>query len=98
MRIVSFQNSPMKDPCNPQKVIWAYDSKALCPVQDFNLAVADLSLAEVILDIASDDECPKQLLFLQCAYLIIGDAVRSNYKTYRRYEIVSFRNKQKRPH
>jgi len=45
--------------------------------QDFELLVAGLHRADIILECASDNQCPKQLFFLTCAYLIIGDAIRS---------------------
>lgn len=45
--------------------------------QDFELLVAGLDRATIILECAADNQCPKQLFFLTCACLIVGDAIRS---------------------
>ena len=39
---------------------------------------------------ASDSSCPNQNFFLKCAYLIVGDAVRTNYHTESRERITKF--------
>ena len=61
---------------------WAFNKNAMSPEQDFDLMVAcDPDFRDIILELASNDQCPKQLFFLRCIYIIIGDAVRSNYNT-----------------
>ena len=58
---------------------WAYNPDQFVGMeQDFELLVANLDRANLILECASDDDCPKQLFFLSCAFLIVGDAIRSN--------------------
>jgi hypothetical protein len=47
------------------------------PVQDWDLAVADIRHGRLLLDLASDRQCPQRDFFLSCLYLLVGDAVRS---------------------
>lgn len=57
---------------------WAYKPELFEGVgQDFELTVATLHRSEIILQCASDNDCPKQCFFVCCAYQIVGDAVRS---------------------
>jgi len=60
---------------------WAYDPDSFeGEGQDIELTVARLDRAKVILECASDNECPMQLFFVNCAYLIVGNLVgRSAY-------------------
>ncbi|TPV54582.1 hypothetical protein FJ444_18955 [Aestuariibacter sp. GS-14] len=86
----------MKDPWNPineELREWAFDADALWPTQDFDLAVGELYLSEIILELASDDSCPKQRFFVRCAYLIVGDAVRTDYKTESKDDVEVFLEK-----
>jgi hypothetical protein len=90
---VSFLESSMKDPWNPANEElreWAYDADALWPTQDFDLAVGELYLSQIILELASDNNCPKQRFFVQCAYLIVGDAIRTDYNTESKEDVVAF--------
>ena len=83
----------MKNPWNPineELREWAFDADALWPTQDFDLSVADLYLSEIILELASDNKCPKQRFFLKCAYIIVGDAVRTDYHTESKKDVMSF--------
>ncbi|MGQ7844592.1 hypothetical protein ACUNV4_08955 [Granulosicoccus sp. 3-233] len=58
-------------------VDWAYHPESFVGVdQDVELLVASLRNADVILACAADDQCPKQRFFVNCACLIVGDAVR----------------------
>jgi hypothetical protein len=89
----------MKDPYNPineELREWAFDVDALWPEQDFDLAVAKLNLSEIILELSSDNNCPKQRFFVKCAYLIVGDAVRTDYYTASRQDVVAFLEKAKK--
>lgn len=62
-----------------QLLNWAYNPDQFVGMeQDFELLVANLDRANLVLECASDDNCPKQLFFLSCAFLIVGDAIRSN--------------------
>jgi len=57
---------------------WAYSPDSFNGLgQDFELAVASLHRSNVIIACASDNDCPKQRFFVQCAYQIVGDSVRS---------------------
>ena len=57
---------------------WAYHpDRFIGTGQDFELLVAGLHRADIILECASDNQRPKQLFFLNCACLIVGDAIRS---------------------
>ena len=70
------------NPWNPQpKEIraWAYDPEAPWPVQDFHLALSWARHEKAYLDLASDEACPKRRFFLDVLYLIVGDAVRSEF-------------------
>lgn len=80
----------MKDPWNPTEEEirdWAFDVNKLCPVQDWDLAVADLKYKKALLSLASDPACPKREFFLAVLYLIVGDAVRSRWQAHRQSEI-----------
>ena len=58
--------------------VWAYDPAKFVNVgQDFELWVGQMQHQNVVIECASDDSCPKQCFFVKCAYLIVGDAVRS---------------------
>jgi hypothetical protein len=77
----------MRDPWNPSAADlreWAYDAESREPVQDFDLAVAWTQHEKILLQCASDDRCPKQSFFLGVLYLIVGDAVRTNYRSMKR--------------
>ena len=60
---------------------WAYNPDQFISMgQDFELLVAGLHRADIILECASDNQCPRQLFFLNCVCLIVGEAVRSQAK------------------
>ncbi|WP_223788796.1 hypothetical protein [Marinicella meishanensis] len=83
----------VKDPVNPSRAElrqWAYDAEAMEPMQDFDLLVVLLGLNDLVLAFAADDQCPKQRYFLACAYLIVGDAVRTEYRSESRDYIDQF--------
>jgi hypothetical protein len=64
----------MRDPSNPtpaELLEWAYDPDADCD-EDFDLIVATPENAELLLRVADDDQCPKQLFFLDCLYRLVG--------------------------
>ncbi|WP_410982754.1 hypothetical protein [Bacillus cereus] len=76
----------MKDPWNPttQEIMeWAYTEHAVFPEQDWDLSVCTITnAAEIILNIAIDTNCPNQVFFLHCLYLLVGDAIRTSGNTY----------------
>ena len=72
----------MKDPWNPSASEirdWAFDAGAIEPTQDFDLAIAWTQDERLYLDLASNDDCPKRRFFLAVLYLMVGDAVRSDF-------------------
>jgi hypothetical protein len=74
----------MHDPWNPSPDEirqWAYDAESVAPCQDFDLAVGWTRHEKVLFECTSDPHCPKSDFFLRVLYLIVGDAVRSDYRT-----------------
>lgn len=61
---------------------WASDPISLAPVQDWDLAL--LHHGVLVLELASDARCPKRDFFLRVLYLIVGDAVRTDYRAVKR--------------
>lgn len=69
-----------RDPLNPSRdeiKHWAYDAETP-PAKDpdFDLSVADLAHADLLVRLAADPECPKRQYFLGCLYLLVGERVR----------------------
>lgn len=70
---------------------WAYQPDQFIGMgQDFELLIGGLHHADIILECASDNQCPKQLFFLKCAYLIVGDAVSSSFITFSETDVLNF--------
>lgn len=71
----------MRDPVNPMHEEirqWAYDPNAVDPLgQDWDLVISSPEYADLILSLASDDNCPNCDYFLNCLYILVGDAVRT---------------------
>ena len=83
----------MKDPFNPtheELRTWAYDPNAMAPTQDFDLMVAELFNADLILELTADENCPNRGFFLGCTYLIVGDAVRTKFRLNSKEKIEEF--------
>ncbi len=72
----------MKDPQNPthdEIKKWAYNPIAIDPMgQDWDLIIASDENADLLLELASDENCPNKNYFLKCLYLYIGDSLPSN--------------------
>jgi len=81
----------MRDPYDPtdeELREWAYAvPRPLQPVQDFDLMVTTERRGELLLSLAADLDCPSHAWFLHCLYLLVGDAVRSQYGTSQRARI-----------
>lgn len=60
---------------------WAYTPDATDPCQDWDLALLWSGHEKALLDCASDDACPNRLRMLSILYLIVGDAVRSAFRS-----------------
>jgi hypothetical protein len=83
----------MHDPWNPSPDEirhWAYDADAVEPCQDFDLALEWSRHEHALFQCASDDCCPKQVFFLRVLYLIVGDAVRTDFRSTQRPIIDGF--------
>jgi hypothetical protein len=59
---------------------WAYDPVAVEPQQDFDLLLATMPQRSYV-EFAGDVACPKAEYFLRILYLIVGDAVRTDYSS-----------------
>lgn len=80
----------MRAPHNPRAeelTEWAYDAAAQEPAQDWDLTLAHCPYESLYMKFASATDCPKQEYFLALLYLIVGDAVRSQYRTRSREDI-----------
>jgi len=69
------------DPYNPtadEIKIWANDKNSFEPEQDWDIIVNWLEYPDLILKLATEDNCPTQNYFIHILYVIIGDFVRSN--------------------
>ncbi|MCI5165764.1 MAG: hypothetical protein D3903_06630 [Candidatus Electrothrix sp. GM3_4] len=85
----------MQDPWNPQIEElreWAFKSDSPWPDQDFDLSVAELHFSELIIELASNSNCPKADFFLSCAYIIVGDAVMTEYQSRSKSDVLKFIN------
>ena len=70
---------------------WAYSPESFNGVgQDVELLVANLGNADIILECAADNRCPTQRFFINCACLIVGDAVRSSGVSPSEKDILAF--------
>jgi hypothetical protein len=89
----------MRSPYNPSAEdlrLWAYDEKALEPKQDWDIIISGLPYENQFMSFASDSECPKADYFLALLYLIVGDAVRTRYRTKKKEEIEALLEKAKK--
>jgi hypothetical protein len=83
----------MRDAWNPSPEeirTWAYVPDAEEPCQDWDLALARSGHEKALLDCASDDACPNRLRMLSVLYLVVGDAVRSNFRSRARPVVEGF--------
>jgi hypothetical protein len=74
----------MRDPYNPTRDeirAWAYEKGALEPEQDWDLHLARLGEFDLYVELAGADDCPNWSYFIRLLYFIVGDAVRSDYRT-----------------
>ena len=80
----------MKDMSNPtpqQIRDWAYTTDAVEPCQDWDLVLSWAQVEKVFFDLASEDHCPNRRFILRILYLIVGDAVRTNFGSKPRYAV-----------
>jgi hypothetical protein len=60
---------------------WAYAPNSGEPVQDWDLVLATIGTAPLLLRLAADRDCPHRTYFLGCLHVIAEDAVRTGYRT-----------------
>lgn len=80
----------MHDPWNPTEDevrAWAYQPDAMCPEEDWELALPGSGFEELYLDLVADPACPNRGFFLEVLYLLVGDAVRTGYQAERRERV-----------
>lgn len=79
------------DPTDEEIREWAYGSPpTMEPVQDFDLMVATSERLPLLLELAADSACPSHDWFLHCLYLVVGDAVRTNFRTCLRSQVEAY--------
>ena len=78
------------DPGTEEIRAWAYAPGSLEPVQDWDLHLAHARHEKVYLELASDASCPARDYFLRILYLIVGNAVRTRFKSEPEYLISGF--------
>lgn len=83
---MSFEKSPYK-PSGDDIERWASDPFSVEPIDDWNLVLAQQPYGELYLRLAASPDCPQAPYFLCLLYLIVGNAVRSDYATKPRYEV-----------
>ena len=86
----------MNNPWNPSATEieeWAFNKKVPEPVQDWQLALSWKMEEELYLDLASNPKCPKRQYFLSVLYLIVGDAVRTDYRNLEKPIVEGFVNR-----
>jgi len=67
------------DPSADDIRAWADTVDAEDPCQDWDLALLWSGHEKALLECASDDACPNRIRMLGILYLVVGDAVRSNF-------------------
>lgn len=80
----------MRAPYNPSAddiTHWASDPAATEPAQDWDLILSHFPYETLYMRLASTKDCPKQDYFLSLLYLIVGDAVRTEYRTRSREDV-----------
>ena len=81
------------DPWNPSSTevrAWAYSTDAVAPCQDWDLALSWAGHERDYLQFAADPNCPTQSFFLRVIYLMVGDAVRTGYRSISEAQVVGF--------
>ena len=71
------------DPWNPSSSevhAWAYTNGATEPCEDWDLALSWGGQERDYLEFVAAPNCPNRDYFLHVLYLMIGDAVRSNFR------------------
>jgi hypothetical protein len=75
------------DPTAEEISRWPYDPSADEPAQDWDLILSHCPYESLYMEFASSNDCPKQEYVLAVLYLIVGDAVRTRYRTRSREDV-----------
>lgn len=73
-----------KESCQPtdeELQQWAAIEGGYWPEQDFDIMVTTSDRIGLFVELVEDKTCRQRHFFLSCLYLLVGDAVRSNYNT-----------------
>ena len=84
------------DPTSEELREWAFDSEEAVPEQDWDIILSTIPYEDLFLELASDLECPKSVFFLSILYLLVGDAVRTDYRTKTKAEVETLLAKAER--
>jgi hypothetical protein len=72
----------MANPTPEEMTAWAYAPDAQPPVsQDWDLIATRPAFGSLFLTLAADRQCTHRRFFLGCLYLLVGDAVRTRFRT-----------------
>ncbi len=64
-------------PTAPELRLWAYGGGgSTCPEQDWDIIVDWLIHADLVIQIAADDHCPRQSYFQHVLYVVVAQSVR----------------------
>jgi hypothetical protein len=75
------------NPTNEEIHAWAYTPDVYAPDLDWDIIISTIKEDRLYLTLANDPKCPTSLFFLSLLYLIVGNAVRTNYFSRTRKEI-----------
>ena len=74
----------MREPINPTREEireWAFLHEPMEPEQDSGLHLAHLREFDLYVELAANDDCPSWGYFLRLLYFVVGDAIRTEYRT-----------------
>lgn len=77
------------DPANPSPDeirAWA-KCNDLEPMEDWDLVLADLTYADVLIELVATESCPSRRYLLGALYALVGDAVRSRFEQVSRTDL-----------
>jgi len=81
------------DPAPEELQRWAYNPDSvrldLMPV-DWDLLVANDRLAQMLFDLAFDQQCPARRFALHCMYIYAADAIRTGFRAHPRRKVRKF--------
>jgi hypothetical protein len=80
MAAISFTD--VANPTEAEIRRWAATPRVRYPMEDWDIIISCRSeFDRLFIELAGDEGCPHQETFLHILYLLVGDAVRSNWNT-----------------